>query len=33
VSLNKILESENSEPENIIEKKILEKEDEVSVNA
>ncbi len=33
VSLNKILESELSEPENIIEKKIVEKEDEVSVNA
>jgi uncharacterized protein YqhQ len=33
VSLQKILESESSEPENIIEKKIVEKEDEVSVNA
>jgi uncharacterized protein YqhQ len=33
VSLNKILESEQSEPENMIEKEIVEKEDEVSVNA
>jgi len=33
VSLQKILESEQSEPENIIEKKIVEKEDDVSVNA
>lgn len=32
-SLQKILESECSEPENILEKKIVEKEDEVSVNA
>jgi len=33
VSLQKILESEQSEPENMIEKKIVEKEDDVSVNA
>ena len=33
VSLKKILESEQSEPENMIEKKIVEKEDDVSVNA
>jgi len=32
-SLQKILESECSEPENILEKKIVEKDDEVSVNA
>jgi uncharacterized protein YqhQ len=33
VSLEKILESEQSEPENMIEKSIVEKEDDVSVNA
>ncbi len=33
VSLQKILESEQSEPENMVEKKIVEKEDDVSVNA
>jgi len=32
-SLQKILESECSEPENLLEKKIVEKDDEVSVNA